>query len=473
MSLSREAKLEHLDRLLNSRTLQSSEALKAFLRFVVVRTVDDPDSCLKEYTIASEVFGQNNYDPRIDSVVRMHAGRLRSKLHEYYEAEGRDDSVIIDLPKGHYAPTFSYKNGQGEKAPAAVNGVRVENAAASATQVARAVPLSESSTAVAAATTAPQARLSLPLAGLLVLNVTLGAATFYYQAEARRVNQRTAVPSFQESDVQAFSPLWGGLLRPMQPILVVYSNILFERRPDLTLRSMWLLDSSATSQNGTSEDQPPSTQVAATAPLLPGVDVIDYYTGVGEVMGVTALSNFFTKTGHPFRVKRSLMLNWDDVKTENIVMLGSPAENLFLRRLPQEQDFQFRFNSELRLIEVVNLRPQAGEAKIYRPKIERVKDEGPITVSISEDYALVSLIKGPGEQNKLLILAGITTHGTHAAAEYVTRPEYLKELFARLNLSTDQAAPDLPGSFQAVLKVKVNGGVPIQVSYVTHHVLKQ
>src|ERR671914_2388849 len=108
MELGKEEKLEHLEKVLHSRTLQNSESLKAFLRFVVEKAVDDQEAQLKEYTIATEVFGRDSdYDPRIDSVVRVQAGRLRTKLQEYYTTEGRADSVIIDLPKGHYYPVFT------------------------------------------------------------------------------------------------------------------------------------------------------------------------------------------------------------------------------------------------------------------------------------------------------------------------------------------------------------------------------
>src|SRR5215210_4000844 len=107
MELGKEQKLEQLERVLHSRTLQNSESLKAFLRFVVEKTVADRDVLLKEYTIATEVFGRNSdYDPRIDSVVRVQAGRLRTKLQEYYTTEGKGDPVVIDLPKGHYHPVF-------------------------------------------------------------------------------------------------------------------------------------------------------------------------------------------------------------------------------------------------------------------------------------------------------------------------------------------------------------------------------
>src|SRR5260370_13991321 len=104
----REAKLEQLERLLQSRALHGSESLRAFLKYVVENAVDHREISLKEYTIATEVFGRDaNYDTRNDSVVRVQAGRLRAKLHEYYASEGKNDEIIIDLPKGHYAPVFS------------------------------------------------------------------------------------------------------------------------------------------------------------------------------------------------------------------------------------------------------------------------------------------------------------------------------------------------------------------------------
>ncbi|HWS87786.1 MAG TPA: hypothetical protein VN282_12520, partial [Pyrinomonadaceae bacterium] len=117
MELGREQKLAQLEKLLRSRTLQNSESLKAFLRYVVEKTVDDEGALLKEYTIATEVFGRNtDYDPRIDSVVRVQAGRLRTKLQEYYTTEGKADPVIIDLPKGHYHPVFVCARAEGEGA---------------------------------------------------------------------------------------------------------------------------------------------------------------------------------------------------------------------------------------------------------------------------------------------------------------------------------------------------------------------
>jgi hypothetical protein len=114
---------------------------------------------------------------------------------------------------------------------------------------------------------------------------------------------------------------------------------------------------------------------------------------------------------------------------------------------------------------IINTKPKAGEQPVYL-----AKQEGPSRSQISEDYAIVSLLRGLDAEHRLMILAGITTFGTQAAAEYVTRPEYVKELVAKLNTGTADA-PRLPSYDQVLVKVKVNGGVPVQISYVTHHAL--
>src|SRR5215813_3184328 len=107
MEIDKKDRLAQLERILHSRALHGSESLRSFLQFVVLKTIDDHEDQLKEYTIATEVFGRGDtYNPKIDSVVRVQAGRLRSKLQEYYATEGKLDTIVIDLPKGHYKPVF-------------------------------------------------------------------------------------------------------------------------------------------------------------------------------------------------------------------------------------------------------------------------------------------------------------------------------------------------------------------------------
>lgn len=95
------------DRILAAESFRRSERLSRFLRFVVDSALEGRPERLKEYVLGIEVYQRGaDFDPRIDSTVRVEAARLRAKLREYYETEGRDDPVRIELPKGAYAPVF-------------------------------------------------------------------------------------------------------------------------------------------------------------------------------------------------------------------------------------------------------------------------------------------------------------------------------------------------------------------------------
>src|ERR1044071_6748594 len=95
MDLSTDEKLAQLKRILQSQVMQGSESLRAFLRFVVQKAIDRQEDQLKEYTIATEVFGRGDqYSPRTDSVVRVQASRLRSKLQEHYFTEAKSDQIL-------------------------------------------------------------------------------------------------------------------------------------------------------------------------------------------------------------------------------------------------------------------------------------------------------------------------------------------------------------------------------------------
>jgi TolB-like protein/tetratricopeptide (TPR) repeat protein len=98
---------EALDRVVASPRFRSSERMSAFLRFVVQHTLDGGPGPLKEFLIAERVFGRgDSFDPRTDTIVRVEARRLRSKLQKYYQDEGRDDPVVIELAERGYTPTF-------------------------------------------------------------------------------------------------------------------------------------------------------------------------------------------------------------------------------------------------------------------------------------------------------------------------------------------------------------------------------
>jgi TolB-like protein len=98
---------QQLDRILGSAGFAGSLRLRRFLQYAVDQQLAGDSAQLKEYAIGVEVFDRPaNYDPRLDSIVRVEAGRLRSKLDEYYANDGAADAVRISLPRGSYVPVF-------------------------------------------------------------------------------------------------------------------------------------------------------------------------------------------------------------------------------------------------------------------------------------------------------------------------------------------------------------------------------
>src|ERR1700689_4014799 len=92
---------QQIDNIIKSHSLRGSESLCKLLQYLAKQSLDHPDAPLKEYQIATEVFGRPaGFDPQSDSTIRVQAGRLRLKLAEYYAGEGATDHIVVRIPKG-------------------------------------------------------------------------------------------------------------------------------------------------------------------------------------------------------------------------------------------------------------------------------------------------------------------------------------------------------------------------------------
>src|SRR5712691_3619052 len=106
-----------LEKILASPGFANADRLSRFIRYVVEETLNGQTDKLKESLLGIDVFGRKpSYDPRMDAVVRTEAVKLRARLKEYYESEGREDALIIDLPKGGYVPAFRLRGKEPKEA---------------------------------------------------------------------------------------------------------------------------------------------------------------------------------------------------------------------------------------------------------------------------------------------------------------------------------------------------------------------
>jgi hypothetical protein len=255
---------------------------------------------------------------------------------------------------------------------------------------------------------------------VLVLSVFLAGALLFAFRTRTQAALKPAVPAVYQIFWQRFV---GG---PQQP-WVIFSNGSFVGRPETGMRYF--------NPSGDS-----------------GALILDHYTGVGEVLAVHQLDRVFVLLNQPLRVKRGSLFSLDDAKNNDLIFVGSPAENLTLLDIPSTQEFVFRrvaSGPRKGDLAVVNVHPQPGEPRSFLGSTP--------SLPTTEDYAVVALVPGIDPARSVLILAGTTTFGTQAAAEYVCRQDSLAVLLQRLGVST---AADLK-PFEALLHVKVVHGVPV------------
>jgi len=102
-----------LERMVASESFRTCPRLAAFLRFVIEATLRGESAHLKGYTIAVEALGRSgDFDPQQDPIVRVEAARLRRAIQHYYAGPGAKDLLVIDVPRGHYIPTFRYRRAE-------------------------------------------------------------------------------------------------------------------------------------------------------------------------------------------------------------------------------------------------------------------------------------------------------------------------------------------------------------------------
>ncbi len=112
-AIHKESILDELSRILDSPMFTQSERLGRFLRFTVEKTLAGEAETLKEYLIGTQVYERKpSYNPGDDSIVRSEARRLRSKLKEYYESDGKQNPVLIRYRPGSYVPVFQLRQSE-------------------------------------------------------------------------------------------------------------------------------------------------------------------------------------------------------------------------------------------------------------------------------------------------------------------------------------------------------------------------
>ena len=418
--------LVEIDRLVSSSVFLGSDALCRLLRYIAQHTLKNPTEHLKEYQIATEVLDRPaDFDPQADSCVRVQMGRLRSKLEQYYDSTGTRDPILVSVPKGRYVVTFHRRHLISEKVHEPEADLIPSGLSDSVSEPALQAGVERSASQLPQRA-ANDRRIIIVLAILVgVLAAGMAATLVYIHLRTVAANRATRVQPAQTALQTFWAPF---LMGPDQPF-VVFSNADFV---GTALNGMRYFDPS--------RDSPEKLQ--------------QHYTGIGEVMGVLALDRIFIQQfGRSFRIKRSGLFTLDDARDNNLIFVGSPTENLTLAKIPNTREFVFRKldsgpNQGEQVVE--DTHPLPGAKAIFLPT--------PRGRPMTEDYAVIALMRGLDPSKWTLVLAGASTVGTEAAVEYACDDKSIQRLMEQLKISN--RANMKP--FEALLRVRIANDVPLE-----------
>ncbi len=415
-----------VERILQSKIFRTSEVLRNLLAYLAEKAISGTADSLKEYTIGLDALGKPaSFDPRQESVVRMHTARLRQKLSEYYRTEGVDDPIIVDLPKGGFKLTF-------EPRP----------------QVAPPAPVTPPPVEVPSRTWKPR---ELTLAAGLVL--ALGCALFFMTRlwSVERGGGVAGSATASENWTPALRQLWEPLLSSSRRLVVCVATPLFVKVPGFGfVREPTLNDW---------DDVPQSKRLSSLETALSAnISEPSYtYTEVGTATGAFLLGQFLAPRKQAVLITRANVLSWPELAEDNVVFLG-PATGIH-----QTEDIPMGAQLVLDPTGIRNLKPRKGESAFIEDRPAQGGEEA------GTSYALISRVPAMNGPGAILMLSGNQISSIMGGVKAFTSPSTAQMLVSRLKYGSGS----VPKYFQVVLKVKAMDDVPVEISYVLHRELPE
>lgn len=444
--------LRQVQRVLNSVSFRNAATLQQLLQFLAARALDGSSKePLKEYTIGVDAFGRpGDFDPKTDTIVRVQIHRLRQKLKEYYDGEGSNDPIYIEIPKGHYQPHF--------RALAAPDRAPSNSSSSIAPQEAI-VPLAnkdfEALQPIESQREKPGSQRSLRAMVMIGgLSIALFGLGFWLGTHQPKKNRTAQSIEDYRAGTDAVMSFWFNLIGDDASPVIAYPDAVF------------LLDSSndlfrfrqgASDDRGALVDSHLAQQFASNPKLISEAGALYYengYTGAGELQAVGMLATLFGQMGIQPIFKPSREITPADLRQHSVILLGSSFQNVAVAQLMNAGDLTFN-NPDSRLeewrAEVRNARPQSGEETTYRT------ERDPITRTLKTDYGVVSVQSGVVPGRHIVMLGGLDTTGTEGATLFATSQAgaeiLLKAAFASGRTPAAEMQP-----LQALVRVPLEKG---------------
>jgi hypothetical protein len=409
-----DARWQLIERIVASPPFQKSARLRDLLCFLAERTIHGQAQDLSEHRIGSAVFGKaQDYSVVEDSSVRVHVRQLRLKLHEYFDGEGRGESVVVEIPKGAYTTLFRNAGHEAvavlvASGPGHFSWIRM-----------------------------------LPWALATIFLITTLAAWF------RR-------PPVSPPPPWPLGALFDSSNHPVQVVVA-----------DINYGMMRLVDEQpVTLEQYLSPSYRSGTAFMTPHPTPRDVRVNKYLSGslltsYADVVVVDTLMRLSGSSSDRLAVRSARELRPRDLEQGAFVFVGSPSSNPWVSYFQDKLNFQERegvVGESLKFFQ--NQHPKPGEQATYQGLA--------FTGSSGEDYATISLLPLANGRGSVLILQGLQQEGTEAAGLFVADAGNRQKLQEALGFS---GSPTQPVYFEALIRTQAVAGAPNATSIVATRVI--
>ena len=412
-----------LERILRSDSFHNSDSLRRLLGYLAEKSLSEQGDQLKEYAIGVDVFGKSqDYDPRLDSGVRLQVSRLRQKLAEYYAAEGAKDEVVVTLPKGRFKLAFEHRMPVSLTQPDASSSPAPGGASAKPVEARR-------------------RRLELVLAGTLVAAVVWASASTY----ALRRAKLSAVSDPKWSE--AMEMLWRPFVQTDRPLVISLGTPLFVG----VQGCCFFHDGAYDTWEAALQD--PRFKVVRKALNNPDLFAARIFTTAGQAQAVLQVGTLLARRLHSIQFARSSDLSWRQLSDGNAIFVGN-VRNFgdLMSSLPVKAEIVLAPGG------IRVLHPGNGEAG-FVPDVGStgfVSSPDDKDAHAGEIHAVISVLPGPNGRGFVGSFLSNNSGGSLAAVEYATNPASVAELLGRLKDGNGR----VPKYFQVALKVGLKGGLP-------------
>lgn len=412
-----------LERVAASAQLRRAARLRELLFYVGRRSLKDGCDQVHEQEIGANVFRRpESYDTSVDNIVRTNVSDLRKRIEAYFNSEGSDEALLMEIPRGSYIPVFRARSADPE--PAGPEAREIQPVAAEP------------------ATDAPPVRAypgwvtpTLIGGGLLIL--VLGAACVYFWSQYRSLHQSL----FAWQDRPTVSEFWSHILNSDPTTDVVISDAGIGLAEALSRKTFPLndyLNRSYFSQLQ-AEDLSSDSHAAIDRILSWNLASPDEFMLARRILALDP-------TGKNFHLYYARTYVPDLIKHDNLILIGARKTN------PWDELFDNRINfiTEFDSPRVINRAPAAGEQAVYFP-------------SDADGYCVVAYLPSSGNNSVVLLIEGTNAEATEAAGDFLLSEDQLSGFKKMLHVSS------LP-YFQALLKVSSVRGTPLAATVVAYRV---